>query len=185
LEGSKSIETRDYPLPTQLLNTPILLLQTAADVACKSSLNDSLVFPADYLTTTVTTHATATADHAMTTAASDKQPASRIIGAVVFSRCHEYTSAAMWSNDESRHLVAADSAYGWSQTKTKFGWIVSSTLSYDQTMAHVYNKKICIESDSNNDDKNSHENSQQGSNICSIFACERIYRSFFEVQGFA
>lgn len=40
--GQKSIETRDYPLPTHLQNIPILLLETDSNIPCKSSLSDSV-----------------------------------------------------------------------------------------------------------------------------------------------
>jgi hypothetical protein len=61
-----------------------------------------------------------------------------VVGAVAFSRSHQYVCEAMWRHDEGAHLVrGTDSAYGWSPNKNKFGWLVSDIWTLEQTEKYI------------------------------------------------
>ena len=98
LEGKKSIETRAYCIPDQLLGRPIAIIESAEGAAGVSAL-PSLV----------------AAGH----------PGLHIAGTVVFGSCFQYESYAQWEADAARHLVESDSEYRFMEGgSAKYGWVV-------------------------------------------------------------
>jgi len=86
LSEMKKVECRQYPLPEDLLNIPILLVGTYG-VDAVASLGDF-------------------------TEAGSK--AGSILGWVSFSACITYNSLQMFNFDQARHCIEAGSAYSWS-----------------------------------------------------------------------
>lgn len=189
LTGQKCIETREYPLPTSLQNCPILLMETTSSTPCTSSLDDSVRFPmhpetkiepeADMVSvgwkessgaeeTTITATANPNRDE-------KQHPHIRIIGALVFSRSQVYLSESMWRHDDKYHMVSPNSAYGWSETKNKFGWHVSQILSFEQTTEYISS----FRQQNKSSDAVEYEDE---TNSCQICVGKRVYRSIFELD---
>ena len=105
LDGTKSIETRNYELPAALLHRPLALIETAEGAAGVSALPD--VVDAGFR-------------------------GASVIGHIVFRECKEYTSQAQWDADCNAHLVTPESPYSFLATAQtqgpgnprKFGWVV-------------------------------------------------------------
>ena len=152
LEGRKTIETREYSFPMELLGCPILLLETAAERPCRSSLGNIISLCYSGMTL------------------ENSSAVIRVIGAAIFLRSFEYKSEKMWQHNEVEHLVPSDSPYGWSDTKRKFGWVVSKTLNFNETMNHLVHKFHQVNECNDND-------------LIGSVKCERVYRSFFRVQS--
>eukprot|EP00931_Biecheleriopsis_adriatica_P110118 TRINITY_DN84398_c0_g1_i1.p1 TRINITY_DN84398_c0_g1~~TRINITY_DN84398_c0_g1_i1.p1 ORF type:complete len:265 (-),score=38.76 TRINITY_DN84398_c0_g1_i1:65-760(-) len=105
LSGSKTIETRRYPLPAALLGRPISVLETDEGQARISGLPDEV--PAG-------------------------DAAVRLAGTVTFGSCVEYSSLAEWLRDECRHCVPSDSPYAWTSDQVVFGWVVEAAAPFDK-----------------------------------------------------
>lgn len=199
LNGHKTIETRDYPLPTLLQNQPLLLLETDANMPCQSSLGDFVVVETEsdscaLSTTTITSNNptasvrevaealipdTNTHTHFGTQPHMHSNANIRIIGAIVCSRSQQYLSEAMWRHDVGRHMVDPDSPYSWSDTKQskKFGWHVSAVLTLEQTMEFVSSKRKGRRSDNKNTCVGEEKKS-----TCRNIICKRVFRSLYEVR---
>ena len=78
LDGSKSIETRSYLLPDELLGKPIMLCESTPGIDSVSAVNDTVV--------------AGQADLSM-------------IGEIIVSSCTEYMSQLSFDNDRPLHLV--------------------------------------------------------------------------------
>jgi hypothetical protein len=100
LDGRKTVETRSYKLPSELLNRRIAILQTPSGIAGISGLSDTvdLVKSSDCC----------------------------IIGWVIFSSIKMYSSHAEFFADQNLHMVNENSSYGFKQGKEIYGWIVES-----------------------------------------------------------
>lgn len=107
LEGAKSIETRNYPLPPSLLGRPIALIRTEQGASGVSGLPN--VVPAAH-------------------------PDVAVVGTVVFGECVEYTSRKQWDADAKRHCVPSDdAAYAFVEGDSpKFGWVVQRCEAADK-----------------------------------------------------
>lgn len=125
LNGSKTIESREYSLPGALLNQSILLLESGQGSEGISSLPD--VISPDIA----------------------RSGNLHVIGIVTFCNCFQYTSEQQWADDRSQHLVPIDSKYNWSELytdgiKRKFGWVIGNVTKYDSpkqvshTIARIY-----------------------------------------------
>jgi len=99
LWGYKTVETRLYPLPPELLGRELFLVESAEGQAGVSGVGDSVAAGAAGL---------------------------RIVGSVVFSESIAYPSRAAWEADEYRHRVPKTSPYGWKDGRTVHGWVVES-----------------------------------------------------------
>ena len=108
LRGSKSVETRRYPLPAELLGVPLALIGTAQGKAGVSALPDHV--PAGE---------------------------SRLLGLVTFGEQWRYSTREQWRADEPRHAVPQGSAYDWVEEppgqqdaaaagSDRWGWCVQS-----------------------------------------------------------
>ena len=97
LKGTKSIETRAYRLPPQLLGRPLLLIETEEGAPGVTALPN--VVPAGWA-------------------------GARVKGTVVFGACIEYSSREKWDADADRHLVPSGSPYDFVEGGVKFGWVV-------------------------------------------------------------
>lgn len=99
LDGTKTVETRSYPLPAALLGRPVAVLETQEGTAGSSALPDEV--PAD-------------------------DPSVRLLGTVTFSSNLAYASHEEWLADFPRHRVPADSPYAWTKDRVVFGWVVGA-----------------------------------------------------------
>jgi len=99
LWGYKTVETRSYPLPIELVGREVFIVESAEGQACVSAVADEVAAAA---------------------------PGLRILGTVVFSGCVAYPSREAWEADEYRHRVPSTSPYGWSDSKTIYGWEVQA-----------------------------------------------------------
>jgi len=98
LTGAKTIETRTYPLPANLLYHHILIVESPAGEEGHSAL-PSVV--------------------RNTTGDADEGP--KIVGSVVFSECFVYENEQDWIADADKHLVPPGSAYDWAPARSAAG----------------------------------------------------------------
>lgn len=114
LDGSKSIETRQYDLPSGLLGRRLYLLETPSGTTGKSNLEDYTV---------------------LSSRATKGNRVARIIGWIQISSVVKYTNSKQFYNDEALHLVGPTSGYGWETgtTKTIYGWKVEERCEADDT----------------------------------------------------
>ena len=110
LDGTKSIETRLYPLPTGLVGKRIMIIKTPSGIAGKSDMGNRVVFGSS---------------------------SAKLIGWCIFSGCQKYTTKESFEKDESKHLVTPESGYGWKEgvTRAVFGWVVDKYGSSDPKAA--------------------------------------------------
>lgn len=101
LTGAKAVETRSYPFPLWLIGEKIWVLQSSAGTPGVSSVPD-FVWPYDRRCS--------------------------LAGYIVISDCIRYPTRASWEADTLRHCVPVDEAgaYGWSDTRDLYGWVVES-----------------------------------------------------------
>jgi hypothetical protein len=100
LSGSKTVETRTYKLPSELLHRQIAILQTQSGTAGISALSDNV----DLM----------------------KSIDCCIVGWVLFSSIKIYTNHSEFFADQHLHLVDENSPYSWKDGKEIYGWIVES-----------------------------------------------------------
>ena len=104
LNGSKTIETRGYPLPTPLNGTRVQLFATPAGG------------PVSDLASVVASH---------------HHPELRILGSVIFTQGFRYQSATAFERDQRRHLVDPSSEFGYiSKGGLIYGWGVAQPVLY-------------------------------------------------------
>jgi len=99
----KTVETRTYPYPLELLGKRIEVLQTLESTAGVSSTPDRV-------------------------AADD--PLYLVIGSLVVSECFLYSTHREWELDYARHKVPPSNPYGWSEKKDYFGWVLTDVELY-------------------------------------------------------
>jgi hypothetical protein len=99
LDGSKSIETRAYDLPPELLGKRVSIIESPTGSAGVSNVGNIIDF---------------------------KSSNAKVIGWCTFCSVKKYTNRKDFDADESAHLVSADSSYGWKDNKTNaiYGWVV-------------------------------------------------------------
>lgn len=110
LSGKKSIETRSYQLPEDLLHTSIVLCESAPGLAGVSTLSDSVI---------------------------ESQPGLLLIGEIYVSHSKEYTSQEEWDEDRECHQVPSDSAYEWTPTEIgrRYGWYIERVTVYSKPLS--------------------------------------------------
>lgn len=65
---------------------------------------------------------------------------SRVIGEITFSHCFKYSTKYEWISDYNRHKVNEnDQKFGWNPSVSKYGWVVSNIVKYDEPI--IVNKK--------------------------------------------
>ena len=113
LNGKKIIETREYPIPFNLINQPILLLQSSQGKDGISSLPDMITHD-DIINIS---HLS-------------------IVGIMYVSECFQYTCQDKWNTDRINHCVPLESNYNWNEQndqgiKKKYGWRIANVHKYD------------------------------------------------------
>lgn len=106
LNGTKSIETRSYPLPDDLRGARILLCESLPGEDGISGLGDSIAASQDGLS---------------------------LVGEMFISDVKEYVSGDEWDSDRGEHMVPKESAYEWAPTESgrRYGWIIKKVISYE------------------------------------------------------
>ena len=104
LQRKKSVETRTYPYPANLIGKRVFILQTQKGATGVSGLPDQI--QAD-------------------------DPNLEVVGECVVNECVLYPTRRSWDLDYTRHKVPLDNPYGWSTKKDFFGWVVSNPVLYD------------------------------------------------------
>jgi hypothetical protein len=118
LDGTKSIETRRYPLPHALLSKRIDVLESRKGVDGVSSIPDRvLLMPR-----------TSVDDDALPSTATTMLHRK---GWCTFTHCFRYTTREQFEADAHKHLVDAASGYGWNDARPMYGWVVGSYGLYD------------------------------------------------------
>lgn len=110
LKGEKTIEVRSYPLPAQMINEKIYILETKEGTNGVSTLGDHISF---------------TEAHT-----NDSSRSCKIVGWCKFKSVKEYTNREQFEADENFHLVSPNSGYAWKDgaTKVLYGWVVGETI---------------------------------------------------------
>jgi len=105
LDGSKSIETRAYNLPSSLLGKRIEILQSGSGDAGISSLGNFVRLDSGLV---------------------------KRVGWVVFDSVIKYSDKVSFKEHESKHLVEHTSAFGWKDDVTTliYGWVVVAKGQY-------------------------------------------------------
>jgi hypothetical protein len=106
VDGSKSIESRSYPLPEALLDTKIEILQSEKGQDGVSSVPNRVALH--------------------NSSDNSSSPLLKRIGWVTFSKCIQYTSCEEFEADREKHLVHPNSGYCWNYERPMFGWVVKS-----------------------------------------------------------
>ena len=106
LIGKKSIETRAYNLPEELLGVKILLCESEPGLDGISGVGNIVI---------------------------DSQKGLSIIGEIIISQSTEYKSQIEWDNDRDAHQVPKESSYEWAPTESgrRFGWRIQHVVVYD------------------------------------------------------
>merc|ERR1719277_768700 len=108
LWGYKTVETRLYPLPAELIGREIFIIESAEGQAGVSAVSNEVAA---------------------------NTPGLRVLGTVVFAATNSYPDRESWVADEYRHRVPPTSAYGWSDGKKIYGWEVSVVRPFAKPMA--------------------------------------------------
>jgi len=113
IEGRKTIETRAYNLPNDLLGKWIAIIQSPQGKPGISAMGNQLDF--------------------------DSSDA-KIVGWCKFSAVVQYTNRVDFESDEGAHLVASDSGFGWKEGRTKviYGWVVVERKAAEKQAAEKY-----------------------------------------------
>ena len=129
LDGRKSIEIRQYNLPSSLVGRKIYIIETPAGKDGVSGIVDNH-FQIDASSNEC--HK----DKCCDGSTSKREP--RILGWSIFSTVKQYKSQQDFCCDEKRHLVSINSKYGWQSgcTSILFGWVVSEyeLCSHDESI---------------------------------------------------
>lgn len=109
LDGSKTIETRSYALPPELLGRPVQVLESRPGRDGVSAIGDTV---------------------------DPGAPGLSIVGEVVFRSSEAYETREAWAGDAERHLVPPDSkGYGWKGPGSVCGWVVGGVKRYKKGRA--------------------------------------------------
>ena len=99
LSGQKSVETRRYPLPKELIGHKIYLFgKNSVGTDGISSIQDQIL---------------------------EGQVDLKIWGQVIFSEIFMYETKEQWDNDRLLHRVGESSVYDWSNESVVWGWRVT------------------------------------------------------------
>ncbi len=114
LDGSKTIELRQYELPSPLLGRKIYIIETPVGIDGVSGIAGNC-FQANTCIPN---------DDDFDESTPNQEP--RIIGWGIFSTVKQYTSPQDFCRDEHHHLVPSNSSYGWQNSGTNilYGWVV-------------------------------------------------------------
>lgn len=106
--GLKTVETRSYALPNELLGRRILLCESVQGTAMVSNITGDAVLAG--------------------------QDGLQIIGEIVINKCVEYKSSEEWEQDRDKHMVPVSSLYDWSPTPDgrRWGWFIETAVVYDK-----------------------------------------------------
>eukprot|EP00580_Thalassiosira_gravida_P017177 CAMPEP_0201657964 /NCGR_PEP_ID=MMETSP0494-20130426/1023_1 /ASSEMBLY_ACC=CAM_ASM_000839 /TAXON_ID=420259 /ORGANISM="Thalassiosira gravida, Strain GMp14c1" /LENGTH=576 /DNA_ID=CAMNT_0048134889 /DNA_START=8 /DNA_END=1738 /DNA_ORIENTATION=+ len=112
LDGRKTIETRAYALPPDLLSNHhddcqevrIDILESEMGQAGVSSIPNAVALTDD----------------------TTKRPLLKRTGWCTFTQSFKYTSREQFEADEEKHMVDPSSGYGWSEERPMYGWVVGS-----------------------------------------------------------
>ena len=122
LNGTKTIETRLYDLPKDLIGRKIFILESQPGKDGVSSIGNVLD-------------------------SNDIERNIKTVGWVKFDRVSMYRYRAKFEADEKKHLVKRDSGYGWKEdTKLIYGWVVASKGKYKDNCGKKQSKKPQIKS---------------------------------------
>ncbi len=118
LEGTKSIETRGYPIPRGLLSRRIDIFESKKGVDGVSTIPDRVILKTR----------SSTNDDGRNLSSSSSSSSSSISrrGWCIFTHCFRYTTAEQFEADARKHLVDISSGYGWNEARPVYGWIVGS-----------------------------------------------------------
>ena len=105
VKGIKTIETRGYALPENILNVPILVLQAQEGTALQTSIPDVIEGDETLL---------------------------QIVGVVYFTQNIAYETYEAWMKDIPLHRVGEDSPYAWTEKNPVFGWKVENPLVFEK-----------------------------------------------------
>lgn len=107
LNGEKTIETRAYPLPENMMNCPILILESPQGISKTSSIPDIV----------------------------EEKGLLKIVGLVSFSENIQYSSFQRWKEDIPHHCVSEDSPYAWKVSSPPiWGWKVDKFIRFQEPM---------------------------------------------------
>jgi hypothetical protein len=118
VSSTKTIETRRYPLPADLVGKKVYILETPAGADAVSALGSREAYSSAELLA----------------------GRARIIGWAVFGSMKEYKDRKAFKKDRALHKVSSKSGYGWSEsTSLLYGWEVESCggLGADEDMASI------------------------------------------------
>lgn len=112
LTGLKTIETRNYELPSDLIGVPIILLESNPPPTGTTQTISSLP---DVISET-----------------NAESFGLVFLGSVIFTSCFEYTDKDAWENDRDKHKVPLGSPFDYNPNPNpnpssgvrKFGWVV-------------------------------------------------------------
>ncbi len=106
--GRKTIETRSYPLPIELLGKTIFLCESSQGAALVSNINGDVVLAG--------------------------QDGLHFIGEIVINKCEEYKTLEEWHQDRDKHMVPEGSLYDMSPTPAgrRWGWYIETAVLYDR-----------------------------------------------------
>jgi hypothetical protein len=109
LSGKKTIETRAYPLPPDLIGSNIILCESLPGVDGVSRIGDEVLHAQEGLS---------------------------LIGEIFISSSKEYESQTEWDSDVEKHNVPKGSSYDWSPTEIgrRYAWIIERVVIYDQVL---------------------------------------------------
>ena len=102
MSGKKTIETREYPLPSRYLHQTLALYETHVEEVKEVKEKEDQE--------------------------EDHQKDDCCVGLIQFCSCKEYTSKEQWSQDSDKHGVPSDATseeFGWVDGIKKYGWEVS------------------------------------------------------------
>jgi hypothetical protein len=108
LEGRKTIETRSYPLPLELLGRKLYILESQQGTDGISTLGDTIYLQSSSNVDSCSSRC-------------------EIRGWCVFGSVKDYTSQEEFQADQVHHLVSSSSGYAWKEETTKVlhGWVVT------------------------------------------------------------
>lgn len=122
LEGRKTIEVRNYPLPPELIGTKIYIIESKQGMDGVSALGDRIEF------------------HHESDGMNNGGPIINIRGWCKFGSIKMYESKVDFEADEGQHLVSPTSGYAWKEGKTSmlYGWVVQECECFDKASADLF-----------------------------------------------
>ena len=111
----KSIETRRYNLPPELLHQPMYLLQSTKGIEGVSALLDEIDENSDNLV---------------------------ILGEIIVDEVFQYTSMVQYNEDRHLHCVPIDSNYNYVEGCELYGWRIGSLVKYEKEIRNPKLKRL-------------------------------------------